>query len=189
MRASSFENYSTRCLISHRPDFMTDEPLIYRCPECGRIIIANSVKSNQHDHSYPGKNPEIYCCGHPHSPLQICTDQTILDSHPMKFVIFGGYERNSVRIEVDGGFHPMEKDHRIEWIYMRTFQGGQLKILSPGSRSFANFSFADNDAFVYCDRNICKMGREHCQFLCKRGMVVYAYCSRHGLFRMVLDGQ
>ena len=186
MRASSLENYSTRCLISHRPDFMTDEPLFYRCPECGGIIIANSVR---HNHENPDKYPDVFCCGKPLLPLEVCTDQEILDSHSMKFVIFGGYERNSVRIEVDGGFHPMNQDHRIEWIYMRTFQGGQLKILAPGSRSFANFSFADNDAFVYCDRDICRMGREHCQFLCKRGMVVYAFCNRHGLFRMILEGK
>lgn len=186
MKASSLENYSTRCLISHRPEFMTDEPLIYHCSECGKIMIANSIRLN---HYHPERVPEIFCCGQPLLPLKVCTDQKIIDSHPIRFVIFGGYERNSVRIEIEGGFHPMEKDHRIEWIYMRTFQGGQLKILPPGSRSFANFSFADNDAFVYCDRDICRMGREHCQFLCKRGMVVYAYCSKHGLFRMVLEGK
>jgi superoxide reductase len=164
---------------------MTDEPLIYRCPECGEIIIANSVR---HNHKYPDKCPEVFCCGKTHSPLDVCSEQIILDSHQMKFVIFGGYERNSVRIEVEGGFHPMDEDHRIEWIYMRTFQGGQLKILPPGSRSFANFSFADNDAFVYCDRDICKLGREHCQFSCKRGMIAYAFCSRHSLFQMALEG-
>lgn len=186
MRASSRENYNTRCLISHRPGFMTGEPLFYRCPECGEIIIANS---RQNEHGSEKGYPKISCCGRQHNPLEICTDPKLCADHPMNFVIFGGYERNSARIEVEGGFHPMDEDHRIEWIYMRTFQGGQLKILPPSSRSFANFSFADYDAFVYCDREICKMGREHCQFLCKRGMVAYAYCSKHGLFRMVLDGR
>ncbi len=183
MRASSLENYSTRCLISHRPGFLTDEPLLYRCAECGEVIVANSLGGR------PAKLPEIFCCGKAHAPLTVCADPNTLAEHPMKFVVFGGYERNSVRIEVEGGFHPMEEGHRIEWIYMRTFQGGQLKILPPNSRSFANFSFADYDAFVYCDRDICKMGREHCQFLCKRGMSAYAYCSKHGLFRLILDGK
>lgn len=186
MRASSTENYSTRCLISHRPPFMTGEPLICRCPECKELVIVNHTGQN------PGAqecNTQIVCCNKPLSPLKVCTDPGLIASHPMSFVIFGGYERNSVRIQVEGGFHPMEADHRIEWIYLRTFQGGQLKILAPGGRSFANFSFADLDAFVYCDREVCKMGREHCQFLCKRGMVVYAFCTRHGLFRMELDGK
>lgn len=179
------DHYSTRCLISHRPDFMTDEPLFYRCPECGELIVANSTGHQQHDH----KRPKILCCGQPLSPLEVCTDEELLNSHKMKFVIFGGYERNSVRIEVEDGFHPMNDDHRIEWMYIRTFQGGQLKFLAPSSRSFTNFSFADYDAFVYCDRDICRMGREHCQFECKRNMIVYAYCSKHGLFRLVLEGK
>lgn len=164
---------------------MTGEPLFYRCAECGEVIVASSRGRN---HGAPATYPQISCCGRRLIPLEVCTDPQLCAGHPMNFVIFGGYERNSVRIEVEGGFHPMDKDHRIEWVYMRTFQGGQLKILPPSSRSFVNFSFADYDAFVYCDRDICKMGREHCQFLCKRGMVAYAYCSQHGLFRMVLDG-
>lgn len=186
IRASSLENYSTRCLISHRPGFLTEEPLFYRCPECGSLMVASSLRQEP---GSPAREPSILCCGKTLSPLPVTTEPELADAHPMGFVIFGGYERNSVRIQVEGGFHPMEKDHRIEWIYLRTFQGGQLKLLPPGSRSFANFSFADHDAFVYCDRDICKMGREHCQFLCKRGMVAYAFCSRHGLFRMELDGR
>ena len=186
MRTTSSEHYSTRCLISHRPDFMTGDPLFYRCPQCGEIIIANS---SQHGRGVADKAPFVSCCGVQCVPLEVCTDPELCGSHPMRFVVFGGYERNSVRIEVESGFHPMEAGHRIEWIYMRTFQGGQLKMLPSGARSFASFSLADYDAFVYCDRDICRMGREHCQFLCKRGMVAYAFCNRHGLFKLVLDGQ
>lgn len=185
MRPASLANYSTRCLISHRPEFMTKEPLFYQCPSCGELIISNSTtKAPEGD----GHRPHISCCGNTLAPLELCTDEAVIKEHPLSFVIFGGYERNSVRIEVEGGFHPMEDDHNIRWFYIRTFQGGQLKLLSKSSRSYVNFSFADNDAFVYCDREICRMGREHCQFLCKRGMVVYAYCTKHGLFRMELDG-
>lgn len=178
MRAASSENYSTRCTISHRPPFMTGEPLFYRCPQCGGLVIANSTGPES------GKPSGLVCCGGPCTPLVPCTDRELLDEHAMKFTVFGGYDRNAVRIEVDGSFHPMDREHRIEWIYLRTFQGGQLKLLPERGRSFATFALAEYDAFVYCDREVCKMGREHCQFLCKRGMSAYAYCSRHGLFRM-----
>ena len=158
---------------------MTGQPLFYRCPECGRIAVVNTPESEE-----SGDDFKFLCCGMPCPPLTVCADNELLLSHRMKYVIFGGYDRNAVRIEVDGGFHPMEKDHRIEWVYLRSFQGGQLKLLPPRSRSFVNFSMADYDAFVYCDRDVCRMGREHCQFLCKRGMSAYAYCNRHGLFRL-----
>ena len=184
MRAFPLESYSTRCTISHRPAFMTGEPLFYRCLVCGEILVANQTVLED---GYSHRPPQVVCCGTPCLPLALCEDRALLDSHRMSFVIFGGYDRNTVRIEVDHGFHPMEADHRIDWIYLRTFQGGQLKRLPPRSRSFVNFSLADHDAFVYCDREICKMGREHCQFLCKRGLCAYAFCSRHGLFRLVLD--
>lgn len=176
--------YNKKCMISHRPKFMTGEPLFYRCPTCGEIIVSNSTKDGLHDH----KGPQISCCGAPLAPLEVCTDEALIASHKMHYVIFGGFENNSLRIEIDNGFHPIGDDHRIEWIYARTFQGGQLKFLPPRSRSIAHFSFADHDSFVYCDRDVCKMGREHCQFLCKRGMVVYAYCNKDGLFRMVMEG-
>ena len=107
----------------------------------------------------------------------------------MGFVVFGGFENSSVRITVDRGNHPMQPEHRIEWIYLRTYQGGQLKYLPEKSRSAAHFSFADEDAYVYCDREICRMGREHCQFECKRGMTAYAFCSVHGLIKLVLTGE
>ena len=78
----------------------------------------------------------------------------------------------------------MTGDHRIEWIYVYDFQGGQFKYLPQGLSSRANFAFADEDAYAYCDRPICRMGREHCQFQCKRGLIFYAYCSMHGLFKL-----
>ena len=49
-------------------------------------------------------------------------------------------------------------------------------------------ALADEDAYVYCDREVCRMGHEYCQFECKRGMVLYAHCTVHGLFRLPLHG-
>jgi hypothetical protein len=30
------------------------------------------------------------------------------------------------------------------------------------------------------------MGRENCQFQCKRGNIIYTYCTKHGLFKRCL---
>lgn len=176
------ETFSTRCRISHRPSYQTQEPAFYRCDTCGSLIVLNNLPGSQ------AAPPQISCCGKAMKQLSVCTDPEILREHEMSFTVFGGFEKNAVRISVDGNLHPMRDDHRIEWIYLRTYQGGILKYMPLKSRSFANFALGDEDAYVYCDRDVCRMGREHCQFACKRGNIAYAYCSRHGLMRLELIG-
>ncbi len=182
MGQPSQEHYSTRCLISHRPPFRTAEPLFFRCGVCGAVSVVSRPPEG-------GTSPVLQCCGRACQPLERCQDVEVLEQHRLDFVVFGGFEHNAIRVTVGGGSHPMEEGHRIEWVYLRTYQGGQLKLLPGKTRSAVNFSLADEDAYVYCDREICRMGREHCQFECKRGMAVYAYCSVHGLMRLVLTGK
>ncbi len=182
MRSLPQETYSTRCRISHRPSYQTEEPAFYRCDTCGSLIVLNIPPNSQ------AAPPHISCCGKEMRRLAVCKDQEILKEHTMAFTVFGGFEKNAVRISVDGNLHPMRGAHRIEWMYLRTYQGGILKYLPEGTRSFANFALGDEDAYVYCDRDVCRMGREHCQFVCKRGNIAYAYCSRHGLMRLELMG-
>ncbi len=182
MRNRPQETCSTRCRISHRPAYRTSEPVFYRCEQCGSLIVLNAIPDGQ------AAPPEICCCGEKMPQLQVCKDPEILKEHEMAFTVYGGFEKNAVRISVDGNLHPMRGDHRIEWMYLRTYQGGILKYLPEGGRSVANFALGDEDAYVYCDRDVCRMGREHCQFVCKRGNIAYAYCSRHGLMRLELNG-
>lgn len=183
MRYPVQEQYNTRCLISHRPPFRTNEPLFFRCNSCGTVYVVNSSGERLNT------TPEVRCCGNDLHALATSQDPKAMEDHRFDFVVFGGFDRNAVRITVNGGTHPMEEGHRVEWVYLRTFQGGQLKYLPEKGRSIASFAFADEDAYVYCGRNVCHMGREHCQFECKRGMVLYAYCSIHGLFRLELKGR
>lgn|GEM_PF-807992 len=202
MRIPNKDNYSTHCQISHRPPFRTYGPLFYRCECCGSLSVINHLVYDA-DPEAPGRQglpdnatreypgfardlPTVSCCGRSLKPLPVCSDSALIDEHRLEYTIFGGFEHNSMNITVAGGIHPMTREHRIEWIYVRGFQGGQLKMLPASGSSKANFSFADEDAYAYCDRPICRMGREHCQFLCKRELIIYAYCSRHGLFRLVL---
>ena len=182
MREPGQEYYSTRCRISHRPPFRTAEPIFYRCPVCGALTVINPMPKG-------GQEPILYCCGKQLYPLELCRDEEVLSEHKIDYVVFGGFERSGVRITVDGGSHPMWEDHKIEWVYLHTFQGGQLKFLPSKTRAVIHFSLADEDAYVYCDREVCRMGREHCQFECKRGMVAYAYCNVHGLVRLILQGK
>lgn len=201
MRIPNQDNFSTRCRISHRPPFRVKQPVFYRCECCGSVtVITRPVPENDQssasadsgcseqgaaDRMISDANlPVIRCCGKDIPPLQVCRDPDLTEEHRIGYTLFGGFEKNAANIEIGGGIHPMTSGHRIEWIYVYGFQGGQLKYLPQGLSSKCNVAFADEDAYAYCDRPICRMGREHCQFQCKRGLVFYAYCSRHGLFRL-----
>ncbi len=91
------------------------------------------------------------------------------ECHRITYVIFGGAEHNAMRIWVEEGQHPTTQEHYIQWIYLRTYEGGQIKFLLPGEKAMVNFALADGDAYSYCDRAVCEMGRGNCQFQCKRG--------------------
>lgn len=113
-----------------------------------------------------------------------CDSGTLSQEHQLDYTVFGGFQHNTIRVAVGEGTHPMNAGHHIEWIYLYTYQGGQMKYLPLKGPSSALFSLAEEDAYVYCDRPVCRMGWEHCQFQCKRGHIAYAYCNEHGLYRL-----
>jgi len=164
--------FGTACLISHRPCYRSAEPRFYRCERCGFLAVTFQAENPLHS--------RLCCCGGQINEL-VAAPETGALRHEIEYVIFGGYEHNAIRITVDNNLHPMTKEHQIQWIYLYTFEGGQLKFLSPGQMPVATFAMADQDAYVYCGRDICRMGREPCQFQCKRGHIIYVFCSLHGL--------
>lgn len=169
--------YSTACMFSHRPDLRCAEPKFYLCRSCGTLGV-----------EFCGAAPSyLPCpCGESRSLLKPSADFEPDSSHRITYVIFGGAEHNAMRVWVGEGRHPMTREHHIRWIYLCTYEGGQFKFLQPGEKAVVNFAFADGDAYAFCDRTVCEMGRGTCQFQCKRGFLVYAYCSLHGLFQLTL---
>ena len=172
--------YPTDCTSSRRPLYQTEEPVFCRCPVCGMVQVRNRPVGAL----AVGAEEMGQCCGRRLERLVPQEAGTGGADHEMQFCVFGGSSHNVIRIEVDGGRHPMTEDHRIEWIYLRTFQGGQMKYLPLRSGAATLFSMANEDAFVFCDREVCRMGWEHCLFQCKRGHAAYAYCSQHGLYQL-----
>lgn len=170
--------YSTACMVSHRPEYRTEAPAFFRCPVCGAVTVVSRPAGG----AAPGPEDGGRCCGQPMVLLKLGQGQE--DAHRLDYCVFGGFAHNTIRVEVDGGYHPMTQDHHIQWIYLRTYQGGQLKYLPRPGESAALFSMAGEDAYSFCDREVCRMGWEHCLFQCKRGHVAYAYCNQHGLFRL-----
>lgn len=164
---------STRIKNSTKPSFIERAPIFYRCPDCGQFLVSISAGN---------EGTTIQCCGNTLSVL-IAHDASdaLAEEHLPVMVISGGFESNTLTVNVGASPHPMEPEHNLAWIYIYTFQGGQFTFLRPGELPVATFALAGNDAYVYCDRPVCKGNR--CKFNCKRGFTAWCWCNQHGLWK------
>lgn len=68
---------------------------------------------------------------------------------------------NIVTVKVGSVAHPMTEEHSIEWVYLETREGSQLKKLSADKEPVAVFALAEQDSAV----------------------AAYAYCNLHGFWK------
>lgn len=183
---------NTRIKNSTKPAFVTREPQFYQCEHCHRLLINESIIGD----NQPSNEIDIRCCNALMTKLiahAASDDQAI--EHQVSMAISGGFDANVITIQVGEPAHPMLADHSLQWIYLHTFQGGQIKFIPPGktsatdkrsvdNKAIAIFALSDNDAYVYCDRRECKGNK--CKFNCKRGFTAYAYCNLHGLWKTTM---
>ena len=121
---------------------------LYRCKHCGNIII-KIVDS---------KVP-VVCCGEKMEELIPASVDAAVEKHVPVVTVDG----KVIRVSVGSVEHPMDADHYIQWIYLRTEQGGQRKALNPGDAPHVTFCLGDDKAIA-----------------------VYAYCNLHGLWMQEL---
>ena len=69
----------------------------------------------------------------------------------------------TVYVNVGSVDHPMIPAHYIEWVYLETEKGGQIKKLTPEDAPKTSFCVGDDKA-----------------------VAVYAYCNLHGLWKTEL---
>lgn len=173
-RALTALKTSTRIKNSTKPSFIQPEPTFYRCPQCGQVLVT----VNTHNDS-----TQIHCCGRALSALLAHTaSDALAEQHLPLMTISGGFESNTLTVNVGASPHPMEENHRLDWIYLYTFEGGQFKFLRPADLPEARFALAGSDAYVYCDRPVCKGSK--CKFNCKRGFTAWCWCNQHGLWKV-----
>lgn len=109
-------------------------------------------------------------------PIQI---QPVDEDHRYSYEILGGYNSNAIRVE----FGTIDRQaHDLDWLVLLSFTGCQVAFLKS-ERSDHIFALADEDAYVYCDKDPC----EECVFKCKNGFVLYLHCMRHGVFGLPLS--
>ncbi len=117
-----------------------------RCNHCGNLV------GMIHDSGVP-----IICCGEPMEVLKPGTTDASQEKHVPVIKV----EDQKVTVTVGSVPHPMEEKHYIEWIYLKTAQGGQRKALKPGDPPVAEFALTEGD----------------------QALEAYEYCNLHGLWK------
>ena len=101
----------------------------YICNHCGNLV------TTIHNAGVP-----LVCCGEKHLPVAQLSGSTLT-------VTVGAVE------------HPMVDVHHIQWLFVETENGGQIRYLNPGQAPSTVF----------------ELGSE-------KPVAVYAYCNLHGLW-------
>ncbi|MDD9146946.1 MULTISPECIES: desulfoferrodoxin family protein [unclassified Sporolactobacillus] len=159
-------------ILNKRPELISADPHFFVCNKCHRLFI-QEIKSS------PASDPT--CCGQKMEQLIPKDSGNGEEEHLPLLTFTGGISKShAAKVEISSRPHPMDKTHRIEWVYLKTATGSQFKRLRVAQYPLVTFALADEDAYAYCNRDVCI----NCVFHCKRGFAAYAYCNRHGLWRV-----
>ena len=107
-----------------------------------------------------GSAQEITCNGSRMTKIEPNTSEGAQEKH-LPVVEQQG---NEVTVKVGDIFHPMQEDHSIQWVYLQSQKGCQMKFLSPGGEPVATFQLCGQDTPV----------------------AAYAYCNLHGFWKTQL---
>jgi len=116
----------------------------YICRHCGNQI------EKIHDAGVP-----VMCCGQKMELLEPNTVEASGEKHKPVVAVEG----SAVKVSVGSVAHPMGAEHYIEWVYVKTENGGYRRDLKPESAPEVIF----------------QLGEE-------KPVAVYAYCNLHGLW-------
>jgi superoxide reductase len=124
------------------------EQKFFRCNHCGNMVTMI------HD-----SGARVVCCGDQMTYLDPNTSDGAKEKHVPEVTIEG----NLVKVQVGSVIHPMTEAHYIQWIFVQTRKGGQIKYLQPGEMPYAEFTVIDDEV-----------------------VAVFEYCNLHKLFKKVI---
>jgi len=130
---------------------MADEQKFYICKHCGNIIGLLT-----------SEGAPMSCCGEKMAELAPNT----VDASAEKHLPAAELEAGLLTVKIGSAPHPMEVEHAIKFVYVKTERGGQRKNLKIGEKPELIFSLYDDIPEA-----------------------VYAYCNRHGLWKTELRFQ
>ncbi len=122
----------------------------FRCQHCGNLMYAAE------DSGVP-----MICCGEKMQELVANTVEASVEKH-LPVVSVNG---NEVIVKIGSVDHPMIETHLINWVYLETNEGGQIKYLSPDVEPAVGFTLNFGETAV----------------------AAYAYCNLHGLWKTEIE--
>ena len=125
---------------------MAQAPKLFVCDHCDQVMELLCGDEER----------EMTCCGKPMRLLEPNTTEGASEKH-LPVATFHG---KTIRVRVGDVFHPMDKEHYISMIMLRTAKGLQRVCLKPGDEPMVDFAFTEDD--------------------CPNAM--YAYCNKHGFW-------
>jgi hypothetical protein len=160
---------SRRSKETKKPRVACPNVIFYCCRHCRSVYQATSLKE--------GAIP--MCCNERMDKLEEKSHLELSNEISIDYKITGGYNENTVEVlwKIKG------ENISVEWIYLKTFTGGQLKYVTNTKKASFRFAMADEDAYVYCDENPCL----ECVFQCKRGFEIYVHINGNELIKIPLE--
>lgn len=124
---------------------MRKESKFFICKHCGNLVTF--IKES---------GAPLTCCGELMTEIEPNTVDAAVEKHVPVVTVDG----NTVTVEVGNVEHPMIPEHFIQWIYIQTENGFQIKYLEPGDKPKATFTLNDDKV-----------------------VAAYEYCNLHGLWK------
>ena len=121
----------------------------FKCEHCGNVAVKLV------DSGVP-----MVCCGDKMTELNANTPDAAVEKHVPDVNIKG----DEIEVVVGSTVHPMTEDHYIQWIYLETEKGGQIRSLTPSDEPKAVFSVKGD-----------------------KGVAVYELCNLHGLWKKDIE--
>ncbi|MGL4108999.1 desulfoferrodoxin family protein [Clostridium sp. LP20] len=123
-----------------------NDPDLFYCKKCN--VIIEEICGNKSDYS---------CCGK--KLTRLVADTT--DGAEEKHLPIVELSNNILTVNIGSVSHPMQSEHSIEWVYLKTQRGSQRYNLKPNEEPIVQFLLSDSDIPI----------------------AVYSYCNLHGLWR------
>lgn len=165
-----------RCKLPRKPWIKHAALQFWHCESCARLL--HEYLSEDHPAASRAASllaPE--CCGQLMQLLQPQSPQDTANELGLDYEIVGGFNNNAVRVRWNRTAPPPL------WIALQTYTGVYLKHISPAKQPPVVFPLSDEDAYAYCDKDVC----EQCLYCCKKGCAIYVYSGESSLSVLNMD--
>lgn len=118
---------------------MKKEPKFFICKHCGNIVTFINESG-----------APLTCCGDLMTEIKPNTVDAAVEKHVPVVLV----DENTVTVEVGSVEHPMVSEHFIQWIYLETDKGFQIKYFEPSEKPKAVFTLNGEQliaAYEYCN--------------------------------------